>query len=106
MTWKKKQSDKRWKTSLIKLVFSKIYKSNYHNSRSYRRSHRMCSIQKGVFKNFAKSTRKHLCQSLYFNKVAGLRTATLLKERFWRRCFPVNFTKEHLLYATPPGECF
>ena len=27
----------------------------------------------GVLRNFAKFTGKHLCQSLYFNKVAGLR---------------------------------
>ena len=29
--------------------------------------------KKSVLKNFAKFTRKHLCQSLFFNKVAGLR---------------------------------
>ena len=33
--------------------------------------------KKGVLRNFAKSTGKHLCQSLFFNKVAGLRFATL-----------------------------
>ena len=37
----------------------------------------LCKI--GVLRNFAKFTGKHLCQSLYFNKVAGLRPATLLK---------------------------
>ena len=37
-------------------------------------------------------------KSLFFNKVAGLRPATLLKKRFWRRCFPVNFAK---FLATP-----
>ena len=26
-----------------------------------------------------------------FNKVAGLRPATLLKKRLWHKCFPVNF---------------
>ena len=35
--------------------------------------------KKGVLRNFAKFTGKHLCQSLFFNKVAGLRPATLLK---------------------------
>ena len=30
-----------------------------------------------------KVTEKHLCQSLIFNKVAGLRLETLLKKRFW-----------------------
>ena len=29
--------------------------------------------EKGALRNFAKFTRKHLCQSLFFNKVAGLR---------------------------------
>ena len=37
--------------------------------------------KKGVLRNFAKFTRKHLCQNLFFNKVAGLRPATLLKRR-------------------------
>ena len=31
--------------------------------------------------------------NLFFNKVAGLRLATLLKKRLRHRCFPVNFTK-------------
>ena len=39
---------------------------------SYRSSHQRCSVKKGVLKNFAKFTRKHLCQRLFFNKVAGL----------------------------------
>ena len=53
----------------------------------------MCSLKKGVLRNFVKFTGKHLHQSLFFNRVAGLRPATLLKKRPWRRCFPVNFTK-------------
>ena len=40
-------------------------------------------------KNF---TVKHLCQCLFFNKVAG-RPGTFLKKRSWHRCFPVNFAK-------------
>ena len=31
-----------------------------------------CSIKKVVLRNFTKFTGKHLCQSLLFNKVAGL----------------------------------
>ena len=27
----------------------------------------------------------------FFNKVTGLRLATVLKKRPWHRCFPVNF---------------
>ena len=49
--------------------------------------------RKGVLRNFEKFTRKHLYQSLLFNKAADLRTVTLLKKRFWYRCFPVNFSK-------------
>ena len=35
----------------------------------------------------------YLCHCLFFNKVAGLRSATLLKKRLWHRHFPVNFAK-------------
>ena len=60
--------------------------------------------EKSALRNFAKFTGKHLCQSLFFNKVARLRTATLLKKRLRHRCLPVNFViflktpffKEHL----------
>ena len=41
-----------------------------------RSSHQRYSIKKGVFKNFTKFTGKHLCQSLFLNKVAGLRPAS------------------------------
>ena len=33
---------------------------------------RRCSVKKGALRNFAKFTRKHLCQRFFFNKVAGL----------------------------------
>ena len=38
-------------------------------------------MKKGALINFTKFTGKHLCQSLYFNKVLGLRAATLLKKK-------------------------
>ena len=60
---------------------------------NFRSSHQRCSMKKGVLRNFTKFTGKHLRQSLFFNEVAGLRPATLLKKRLWRRCFPVNFAK-------------
>ena len=49
-----------------------------------RSSHRSCSVKKGVLRNFAKFTGKHLCQSLFLIKL-GLRPATLLKKRLWHR---------------------
>ena len=53
---------------------------------------------KVVLRNFTKFTGKHLCQSLFFNKVAGLGPATLLKKGLWHRYFLVNFVK---LLRTP-----
>ena len=58
-----------------------------------RSSHQRCSTKKGALRNFAKFIGKHLCQSLFLNKVVGLRSATLLKRRPWHRCFPLNFAK-------------
>ena len=49
--------------------------------------------KKGVLGNFVKFTGKLLCQSLFFNIVADLRPATLLKKKLWHRHFPVNFAK-------------
>ena len=64
------------------------------NSKGSERSSRPeVFCKKGVFRNFAKFTGKHLYQSLFFNKVVGLRPATLLKKRLWHGCFPVNFAK-------------
>ena len=48
---------------------------------------------RGVLRNFSKFTGKQLCQSLFFNKVAGLSPATLLRKRLWHWCFAVNFSK-------------
>ena len=59
----------------------------------YRSSNRRCSEKEGVLRNFARFTGKHLCQSLFFNKVIRLRQATLSKRRLWHRCFPVNLAK-------------
>ena len=74
----------------------------------FRSSHLRCSIKKVVLRNFTKFTGKHLCQSLFFNKVAGLGSATLLKKRHWHRCFPVNFAKFLItpFLQTPLGGCF
>ena len=44
--------------------------------------------KKDVLGNFAKFTEKHLCQFLFFNKVAGLRHAALSKKRNWHSRTP------------------
>ena len=71
------------------LMFSKDYLSKKELI-WFRSSHQRYSIK---LKNFAKFTGKHLYQSLFFNKVEDLSPATLLKQRLWHRCFPVNFRK-------------
>ena len=58
-----------------------------------RSRHQRCSARIGVLINYTKFAWKHLRQSLFFNKVAGLRSATLLKKRLLHRWFPVSFVK-------------
>ena len=50
-----------------------------------RSSHRSCSLRKGVFRNFAKFAGKHLCRSVFLNKLAGLRRGVLsfFTEHLW-----------------------
>ena len=60
---------------------------------TYRKSRLELFCKNDVLKNFAKFTGKHLCYSLFLNKVAGLSLAALSKKRLWYRCFPVNFGK-------------
>ena len=74
-------------------------------------SNRECSKKKVLLKNFVKFTGKHLCQSLFFDKVAGTRAATLLKKETlapvvsWEFCDILNnFSPEHQLATT--SECF
>ena len=53
--------------------------------KSFKSSCPQVFCKKGVLGNFAKFTGKHLCQSLFFNKVAGLRPvdfATFLRTLF------------------------
>ena len=67
------------------IVFTELYNTEAVAQR--------CSVRKGVFRNITKFTGKHLCQSLFFNKVAGLRAAIWLKKKLWLTCFPVIFAK-------------
>ena len=65
-------------------------------------SHRRCSVG-GVLRNFTKFLGRHLCQSLFFNKVAGLRKKKTDKGVFlW---ILRNF-QEQLFYRTPLDDCF
>ena len=55
--------------SNLQFLATEIYKR--------RSSRREVFCKKGVLRNFTKFTEKHLCQSLFFNKVAGPRMETL-----------------------------
>ena len=52
-----------------------------HNLAIARSSRLEVFCKKDVLKNTAKITGKHICQSLFFSKVAGLRLTTLSKKR-------------------------
>ena len=67
-------------------------KSSSRSSEGRGRQQR-CSVKEGVLRILTKFPGKQLWQSLFFNKVAGLRPATLLKKRPWHSCFSVNFVK-------------
>ena len=79
-------------------IFVKSAIIDFWQGPKYRGSHRRWSVRRGVPGNFVKFAAKHLCQSLFYNKVAGLRSTALLKKRQWYRCFPVDFAK---LLRTP-----
>ena len=72
-----------------------VYISKYGNIlKSVNRSSRPeVFCKKGVIRNFEKHSGKHLCQSLFFNKVADLRPVTLFKKRLSHKPIPVNFPK-------------
>ena len=68
-----------WTHILVDNVFMKInftkqqknkFSKKYHSL--FRSSHPEVFCKKGVLRNFTKFIGKHLCQSLFFNKVAGL----------------------------------
>ena len=48
-----------------------------------------CSVN-AILKKFAKFAEKRLCQSLLFNKVAGLRQLWILKKSYWKN--PCEYT--------------
>ena len=51
-----------------------------------------CSVKK-IFLKLLQNSMENTCARVFFNKVTGLRPATLLKKRLWQRCFSVNFAK-------------
>ena len=63
--------------------------------------------KKGVLRNFAKFTGKHLCQRVFFNKVAGLRPQAFkfIKKDSLAKVFSsefCEFSKNIFFKRTPP----
>ena len=89
---------------ILQIFFQKIIVKHI----TKRSSHQGCSVKKGVLRNFAKFTGKHLCQNLFFLiKLQASACNSIKKEALAQSC-PVNFAKflSTPFYRTPPGDCF
>ena len=66
-----------------------VYRTVYcrRNLEQFIGNHLQMFSKIGVLKNLTMFTGKHLCWSLFFNKVADHNHATLLKNRLQHRCF-------------------
>ena len=89
----------------VNTVGNHMFQAEFQNARIERSSclEVFASRLKGVPKNFTKFKGKHLCWSLFFHKVAGLRPVTLLKYRLQTQVFlwilwnfKKTFLKEYL----------
>ena len=102
-----------YKISMISITYNTI-KSYYAKSAMrekkewnrmlfYRSSHRRCSMEKDVLRNFTKFTEKNLCQSLTF------RPATFLRKKTVAQVFSCEFckiSKGIFFYRTRLDDCF
>ena len=71
---------------------------------NWRSSRPGCSVKRCSQKFFSKFTRKHLFQGLFFNKVAGLSAAALLKKSLTQvfACKFCKISKNTFSCRTPP----
>ena len=79
------------KTSKFEFIHIQYFFSMVRNKSNHR-----CSVGEGVLRNFLG---KHLCQSLFFNKVSGLRKKETLTRAFsceFSEIFKNTFFTEHL----------
>ena len=73
-----------------------------------RSSHQRSSVRKGILRNFAKFTGKHLHQSLFFNKVAGLAN-NFTEKKALVQAFSCDFceiSKNNTFLHTSLDDCF
>ena len=86
---------KYWKSDKVKVKEMRCHLLLSSNSEPNLRwrSRRRCSTKESVLKNSINFTGRHLCQSLFLNKVVGLRIATLLKTKSGTGLWPCEFCK-------------
>ena len=85
------------------LVIKTQYVNQIENHCNERSSRPDVFCEKGVLRNFAKFTGKHLCQSLFINKVAG-GACNFIKKETLTQVFSCEFceiSKNTLFYRTP-----
>ena len=97
-----------WNSAMFPIMLYKLFNANSTVFLFFRSSRPEVFCKIGVFRNFAKLTGKHLCQSLFFDKVAGLRPATLLKKRSGTGVFLWILwnSEEHHFLQNTSGGCF
>ena len=76
----------QWYREWLSQVNERFWRLEYHSTKFVGKSHQELFCEKGVLRNFAKFSGKHLCQRLFFNKVAS-------QKGLWHSCFPANFAK-------------
>ena len=93
------------KSSQPQTKFTGSYKKECMNIRS---SHRRCSVEKGVLRNFAKFTGKRLCQSLFLIKLQALGLQPYKKRRSGTGVFLwiLQNLQEHFFLQNTSGGCF
>ena len=79
--------------------------SSFFRKNKNRSSRPEVFCKKGVLRNFAKFTEKHLCRSLFLSIVAGLRSAILFKKETLAQVFSCEFceiAENTFSYRKPP----
>ena len=82
-----------WETTIEKEILGSSQNWGFHThwnlTWTHRSSHRKCSLRKDVLRNFAKFTRKNLCQSLFIIKLQAS-ASNFIKKRL-TQVFPCEF---------------
>ena len=102
---------KRASTATVKILEKYLYKSSFFGIRlqAMKKQSPKDFNKKNMFLKTSKNSLENTCVRVYFlHKVAGLKSATLLKKRLCHRCFLVNFSKSLRtpFYRTHLGEYF